>query len=61
MSKTRKILTVCLIVAIISTIVGIISVLRNPGVVSITMAAGPGIIAVVLSIVLISSKKDDRS
>ena len=59
MSKTRKILTVCLIVAVISTIVGMVSAILNPDVVSMFTAAGPGFIAVVLSIVLISSKKDE--
>lgn len=59
MSKTRKILAVCLVVAVISTIVGIISAILNPEAISILAAAGPGIIAIVLCITLISSKKDD--
>ena len=57
MLKIKRIVTVCLIAAIVSTIIGIISALLNPGVVSISMAAGPGIIAIVLSTVLISSKE----
>jgi len=59
LSKTRKILAVCLVVAVISTIVGVVSALLKPEAISMFTAAGPGIIAVVLCIALISSKKDD--
>ena len=59
LSKTRKILAVCLVVAVISTIVGVVSALLNPEAISMFTAASPGIIAVVLCIALISSKKDN--
>ena len=59
MSKTRKLLVICLIIAVISTIIGLISAILNPEAISILTAAGPGIIAVVLCINIISSKKDD--
>jgi len=58
MTKTRKILAVCLIIAFISTLVGVVSTVLNPEVVSMFTAAGPGVITVVLCIALISSKKD---
>jgi len=59
MSKTRKVLVVCLVIAVVSAIVGIISAIVNPEVISMFAAAGPGVIAVVLIIALISSKNDD--
>ena len=59
MLKTRKILAICLVVAVISTIAGVVSALLNPEAISMFMAAGPGIIAVVLCVALISSKKDN--
>lgn len=59
MFKTRKVLVICLIIAVVSTIIGVISAILNPETISILTAAGPGIIAVVLCINIISSKKDD--
>ena len=59
MFKTRKVLVICLIIAVVSTIIGVISAIINPETISILTAAGPGIIAVVLCINIISSKKDD--
>ncbi|MCL2050259.1 MAG: hypothetical protein FWG91_00805 [Lachnospiraceae bacterium] len=58
MSKTSKILAVCLVIAVISATVGVISAVMNPEAVSMFVAAGPGLMVVVLLIALMSAKKD---
>ena len=58
MSKTRRVITVCLVMAVISVIIGTVSAVMNPAVLSISTAVGAGVIAVVLCITLLSSKKD---
>ncbi|MCL2108270.1 MAG: hypothetical protein FWH20_02875 [Oscillospiraceae bacterium] len=56
MSKTKKILSVCLIIAVLSTIVGVISAIINPESAFFAASVGPAVTSVVLCVALLSSK-----
>jgi|GEM_PF-2050356 len=61
MEKTRKILAVCLGIAVLSIIIQIISAIINPQTVSLPVLVSTGIVPVVLGIALFSTKKEDTS
>lgn len=62
MSKTRKILAVCLAISAIATIVMIVNAILSPETSSIPVIVSSGTVPVVLCIALLSSKKngDDK-
>jgi len=58
MSKTRKILTICLAIASISTMVLVVNTILNPETASIPVLVCSGIVPVVICIALFSSKQN---
>jgi len=58
LSKTKKILTVCLVIAVISTVVTVINAIISPETMSIAGAATTSIVTVAILIALLSSQKN---
>ena len=58
MSKTKKILTVCFVIAVISAVVSVISAIISPETMTIAGAVTTSIVTVVILFALISSNKD---
>lgn len=59
MSKTRRILAICLVIAAVSAVIQIVVFILKPEAISIPVLVCTGIIPITLSIALFSSKKDD--
>ena len=60
MSKEKKILAVCLVISIISTIIMVVSAIISPETSSLPVIISTGVIPVVLCAAFISLRKNDK-